>query len=69
MVAKEIRELTHRMSWANPTWGSPRIIGEIQKLGIEAAKSTMVTYRIRPSYGERCEIVIDRIRRDDDDRV
>ncbi len=47
-VAKEIRELIHRMSWANPTWGSPRIVGELRKLGIEVAKSTVETYRIRP---------------------
>jgi putative transposase len=27
-VAKEIPELTRKMSAANPTWGSPRIMGE-----------------------------------------
>ncbi len=26
---------------ANPTWGSPRIVAELQKLGIEVAKSTV----------------------------
>jgi iron(III) transport system ATP-binding protein len=30
---------------ANPTWGSPRIVGELQKLGIEIAKSTVEKYR------------------------
>jgi hypothetical protein len=30
---------------ANPTWGSPRIIGELQMLGIEIAKSTVEKYR------------------------
>jgi transposase InsO family protein len=30
---------------ANPTWGSPRIVGELQKLGIEVAKSTVEKYR------------------------
>ena len=30
---------------ANPTWGSPRIVGELQKLGIDIAKSTVEKYR------------------------
>jgi transposase InsO family protein len=33
---------------ANPTWGSPRIVGELQKLGIDVAKSTVEMYRVRP---------------------
>jgi putative transposase len=33
---------------ANPTWGSPRIVGELHKLGIDGAKSTVETYRVRP---------------------
>jgi putative transposase len=40
-VAREIRDLIRDMSRANPTWGSPRIIGELHKLGIEVAKSTV----------------------------
>jgi putative transposase len=34
---------------ANPTWGSPRIVGELRKVGIEVSKSTVEKYRIRPS--------------------
>jgi putative transposase len=30
---------------SNPTWGSPRIVGELRKLGIEVAKSTVEKYR------------------------
>ena len=30
---------------ANRTWGSPRIVGELQKLGIIVAKSTVEKYR------------------------
>jgi len=30
---------------ANPTWGSPRIVAELQKLGIDIAKSTVEKYR------------------------
>jgi transposase InsO family protein len=33
---------------ANPTWGSPRIVGELRKLGINVAKSTVEKYRVRP---------------------
>jgi putative transposase len=47
-IAKEVRELIRTMSQANPTWGSPRIIGELRKLGIDVAKSTVEKYRVRP---------------------
>jgi hypothetical protein len=30
---------------SNPSWGSPRIVGELQKLGINVAKSTVEKYR------------------------
>jgi hypothetical protein len=48
-VAKEIRDLVRKISAANPTWGSPRIMGELRKLGIAVAKSTVEKYRVRPS--------------------
>ncbi len=48
-VAQEIRELIRKMSAANPTWGSPRIMAELGKLGIEVAKSTVERYRLRRS--------------------
>lgn len=48
-VAKELRALIRTISASNPTWGSPRIVGELGKLGIEVAKSTVERYRIRPS--------------------
>jgi putative transposase len=47
-IAKGVRELIQAMWQANPTWGSPRIVGELHKLGIEVAKSTVETYRVRP---------------------
>jgi putative transposase len=46
-LAKEIRELIQAMWQSNPTWGSPRIVGELQKLGIDLAKSTVEKYRPR----------------------
>jgi hypothetical protein len=33
--------LIRRILRANPTWGSPRIVGELGKLGIVVAKSTV----------------------------
>jgi putative transposase len=47
-MAKEVRALIPDMWQANPTWGSPRIVGELRKVGIEVAKSTVEKYRLRP---------------------
>jgi putative transposase len=47
-VAREVRALIQEMWQANPTWGAPRIVGELRKLGIDVAKSTVETYRVRP---------------------
>src|SRR5690242_20709548 len=38
-VGKEIQDLIRRLSRANSDWGSPRIVGELGKLGIKVAKS------------------------------
>jgi len=45
-ISKEVRDLIRRMSQANPMWGSPRIVGELKKLGMEVAKSTVEKYRV-----------------------
>jgi putative transposase len=47
-VSEELRSLIRDISTANPRWGSPRILGELRKLGITVAKSTVEKYRIRP---------------------
>jgi len=44
-IAKEVRDLIHDMWRSNPLWGSPRIVGELRKLGINVAKSTVEQYR------------------------
>ena len=46
-ISSEIRVLIRRMSSANPLWGAPRIVGELEKIGIEVAKSTVEKYMIR----------------------
>jgi len=43
-VAVSIRDLIRRMSRANSLWGAPRIHGELLKLGIEVAPSTVAKY-------------------------
>ena len=46
-VSKEIRALIRKMSEDNVGWGSPRIVEELRKLGINVAKSTVEKYRVR----------------------
>ncbi len=46
-ISKEIRELIRKVSIANPRWGTPRIAGELRKLGIDVGKSTVDKYRVR----------------------
>jgi transposase InsO family protein len=43
-VEKDIRDLIREISRANPLWGAPRIHGELLKLGIEVAQSTVSKY-------------------------
>jgi putative transposase len=47
LISEEIRELIRKVSDANPLWGTPRIVGELGKLGIKVAKSTVDKYRVR----------------------
>jgi putative transposase len=47
-IPTDIRALIREISAANPHWGAPRILGELQKLGIAVAKSTVEKYRVRP---------------------
>lgn len=47
-LAQEVRTLIRDMWRTNPTWGAPRIVGELRKLGINVAKSTVEKYHVRP---------------------
>src|SRR3979411_444085 len=47
----EIRRLIREMSLANRLWGGPRIHGELLKLGIEVAQSTVAKYMARGGRG------------------
>jgi helix-turn-helix protein len=46
-VDREIRKLIREMSSANPLWGSPRIHGELRKLGIAISQATVAKYMMR----------------------
>jgi hypothetical protein len=43
----DVRALIRRMCVANPTWGAPRIHGELLKLGIGVAETTVAKYMPR----------------------
>ena len=45
-IDKEVRDLIRRMSFENPLWGAPRVHGELLKLGIEVAQSTVSIYMV-----------------------
>ena len=56
-IPTDIRDLVRTISRDNPIWGAPRIHGELLKLGIDIAQSTVAKYMPRrcgsPSPGWR----------------
>jgi hypothetical protein len=50
-IPGEIRRLIREMSLANRLWGAPRIHGELLKLGIDVAQSTVAKYMVRSGRG------------------
>ena len=46
-IPYEVIELIRRMSCENPTWGDPRIHGELMKLGFWVSESTVARYMIK----------------------
>ena len=50
-IPREIRQLIREISLANRLWGAPRIHGELLKLGIEVAQSTVAKYMVRDGQG------------------
>jgi putative transposase len=45
-VSPEIRALIRRMSRENPSWGAPRIHGELLKLGIDIGETSVSKYLV-----------------------
>src|SRR6266851_4747003 len=54
-IEADLRTLIRRMSVENPLWGSPRIHGELLKLGFAVAQSSVAKYMVKrrgpPSQG------------------
>ena len=54
-IEADLRVLIRRMSIENPLWGAPRIHGELLKLGVEVAQSSVAKYMVKrrgpPSQG------------------
>src|SRR6266481_4999353 len=50
-IPGEIRRLIREMSLANRLWGAPRIHGELLKLGIDVAQSTVAKYVAKSGRG------------------
>jgi transposase InsO family protein len=46
-IARDLCDLIREMSLANPLWGASRVHGELIKLGIEVAQSTVARYMAR----------------------
>ena len=47
VIAREVRDLIRRMCRENPTWGAPRIHGELLKLGIDIGQTSVSKYMVR----------------------
>ncbi len=47
VVPREVRQLIRRMCRENPTWGAPRIHGELLKLGIDIGETSVSKYMVR----------------------
>ena len=43
----DLRDLIRLMSRANPTWGAPRIHGELLKLGMNIGETSVSKYMVR----------------------
>jgi transposase InsO family protein len=43
-VSRELRELIYRMVAENPTWGAPRIHGELKMLGFDISERTVLRW-------------------------
>ena len=47
VISREVRDLICKMCRENPSWGAPRIHGELLKLGIDIGESSVSKYMVR----------------------
>src|SRR5271166_4245702 len=55
-IEADLRDLILEMHRANPTWGAPRIHGELWKLGFTVAQSTVSKYLPPPPQASLAEL-------------
>ncbi len=62
-ISKEVRDLIFRMVAENPTWGAPRIHGELLKLGFDISERTVSRWARKapknPEPGRRWQTFLD----------
>jgi transposase InsO family protein len=54
-AAAEVRALVRRLATENPTWGAPRVHGELRMLGVEVSERTVS--RLMPRRAPKPEVV------------
>ena len=47
VISREVRDLVRRMCRENPSWGAPRVHGELLKLGIDIGETSVSKYMVR----------------------
>jgi putative transposase len=47
VISREVRDLIRKMCRENPSWGAPRVHGELLKLGIDIGESSVSKYMVR----------------------
>jgi len=47
VISREVRDLIRRMCRENPSWGAPRVHGELLKLGIDIGETSVSKYMMR----------------------
>jgi transposase InsO family protein len=47
VISREVRDLIRRMCRENPSWGAPRVHGELLKLGIDIGETSVSKYMVR----------------------
>ena len=47
VISREVRDLIRKMCRENPTWGAPRMHGELLKLGIDIGETSVSKYMVR----------------------
>jgi len=64
VVPREVRDLIRRMCRQNPTWGAPRIHGELLKLGFDIGETSVTKYmvRLRKPPSQTCRTILEKPR-------